>query len=57
MARNPSTPLPVALSAVAELGPGELKGLVEDPGLPENVRVGVLGLLKKRGNILEKTVL
>lgn len=57
MARNPSTPLPFALSAVAELGPGELKGLAEDPGLPKNVRIGVLGLLRKRGNILEKTVL
>ncbi|RLE28129.1 MAG: hypothetical protein DRJ65_00555 [Acidobacteria bacterium] len=57
MARNRSTPLPVALSAVAELAPGELKALAEDPGLPEGVRKGVLGLLKKRGNILEKTVL
>ncbi|MEN8163284.1 MAG: hypothetical protein ABFS37_04080 [Acidobacteriota bacterium] len=57
MARNRSTPLPVALSALAELGPGELRGLAEDPGLPEGVRNGVLGLLKKRGNILGKTVL
>lgn len=57
MARNRSTPLPVALSAVAELGPGELRALAKDPGLPEPVRNGVLGLLKKRGNILGKTVL
>lgn len=57
MARNRSTPLPVALSAVAELGPGELKALAKDPGLPEEVRKGVLGLLKKRGNILEETML
>jgi len=57
MARNRTTPLPVALSALAELGPGELKGLAQDPGLPKGVRDGVLRLLKKRGNILEKTVL
>ena len=57
MARNPSTPLPLALSAVAELGPGELKGLARDPGVPEGVRNGVLGLLGKRGNILVETVL
>ncbi len=57
MARNPSTPLPMALSAVAELGLGELRGLANDPGLPEEVRNGVLGLLKKRGNIMEETVL
>lgn len=57
MARNQSTPLPVALSAVAELGPGELKGLAEDPRLPAGVRNGVLALLRKRDNILEKTVL
>lgn len=57
MARNQSTPLPVALSAVAELSPGELRGLAEDPRLPDGVRNGVMSLLKKRGNILEKTVL
>ena len=57
MARNPLTPLPVALSAVAELGRSELKRLAEDPGLSESVRTGVLGLLKKRGNILGETVL
>lgn len=57
MARNPSTPLPVALSAVAELGPGELKGLAGDPKVPEGVRNGVLGLLRKRDNTLGETVL
>jgi len=57
MARNRSTPLPVALSAVAELGPGELRALAKDPGLSNDVRNGVLGLLNKRGNILEETVL
>ena len=57
MARNRATPLPVALSAVAELGPGELRGLVQDPKVPEGVRKAVIGLLKKRDNILGETVL
>lgn len=57
MARNRSTPLPVALSALAELGPGELKGLARDPRVPERVREGVVRLLRKRGNTLAETVL
>ncbi len=57
MARNRSTPFPVALSAVAELGPGELTGLVRDPKVPEGVRKGALALLKKRGNTLGETML
>lgn len=57
MARNRSTPLPLALSALAELGPGELKGLAQDPGVPEGVREGVVRLLRKRGNTLAETML
>lgn len=57
MARNRSTPLPVALSALAELGPGELRGLAQDPRVPERVKEGVVRLLRKRGNTLAETVL
>ncbi len=57
MARNPLTPLPVALSAMAELRPSELKDLCDGPKLPQGVQKGALRLLKKRGNILEETVL
>mgnify|MGYP001820426998 CR=1 FL=1 len=57
MARNRSTPLPIALSALAELGPGELQRLAKDPGVPPGVRDGVMRLLRKRGNTLAETVL
>jgi len=57
MARNSSTPLPLALSALAELGPGELADIANDRMVPKRVREAASALRKKRGNILGKTVL
>jgi hypothetical protein len=57
MARNASTPLPLALSALAELGPSELKSVADDRVVPKRVRDAALALLKKRGNILGEKLL
>lgn len=48
LARSRSTPLPIALSALAEFGPGELKSLIGDPAVPARVREAAAGLLKRR---------
>ncbi len=48
VARCPTTPLPLAFSAVAELGPGELRQLVADAKVPVAVREGAGRLLERR---------
>lgn len=57
VARSPATPVPVALSAIAELGTNELTQLARDPKISAPVREAVRGLLRRRGNTLGETVL
>lgn len=49
LARNQATPLPLALSALAELGRHELEGIQNDSGVPEKVREAASNLIRRRG--------
>jgi len=48
LARNPATPLPLALSALAELGLKELETIRSDRATPERVRDAATDLMKRR---------
>ena len=57
IARAPTAPLPLAFSALAELGPGELRQLVADVKVPHAVREGARRLLERRCGQTEEKVL
>ncbi len=57
IARCVGAPLPLALSALAELGPGELRQLIADPRVPNAVREGAKSLLERRRDQKEKKML
>ncbi len=46
--RNRHTPLPVALSALADMGRLELRALADDPAVPESVRRNAEALISRR---------
>jgi len=48
IALHPSTPLPLAVSALADMGLHELRDIVCDPRCPEKIRSSALDLARKR---------
>lgn len=47
LACNKNAPLPLALSALVELGPMQLRRIAERPGVPESVREAALALSER----------
>ena len=49
LATCPRTPLPLALSAMVQLNPGDLRRIAEQPDVPERVQLAAQALCARRG--------